>query len=402
MIKQITLPTGSGQTTDETTVTRIIARIGDKVKRGDVLLEVESDKAVLPIESFANGYVVQIHVKELDKIDAGSPLMDIGDESDLAVLSEGVSEPRMTEPPTASSPTGAVAPITGIAAGETSLTASPESAPEPPKTAAPSMPNAKRLAAELGVDLGQVTPSNGMFIKAADVRSAAPGPGTVAAEAGNSMDLPMPPARKSLARRWEESAKIPAFSVSIDVGLAAADRLISVLDNGIGYAEIFMLATARASAKFPPVRVVYEDGGQKLSPDTDIALARYAETGTLSMVVKSVQSKGLARVAAENAANAAAIGKSDPAPAGGSHITLHDLSAFGTTACAPLIGLGQSCALSLGGVRTVPRFANGAFVPERVLTLTGSFDQRLFENNAAAAFLGTIKAYVEEPGLMLS
>ena len=82
MIRKVVMP-AAGQTTDVATVTKINVSVGDSVKKGDILLEVETDKAVLPIESFAKGFVTEIFVNEFDKVDAGSPLLSIGDKDDL-------------------------------------------------------------------------------------------------------------------------------------------------------------------------------------------------------------------------------------------------------------------------------------------------------------------------------
>ena len=94
MIKKIVMP-AAGQTTDAATVVSISAAVGDKVKRGDVLCEVETDKATLPIESVATGLVCGIFVKEYDTVDAGTLLMEIGDEDDLDI--EPTDEELMNE-----------------------------------------------------------------------------------------------------------------------------------------------------------------------------------------------------------------------------------------------------------------------------------------------------------------
>ena len=90
MVKKVVMP-AAGQTTDEATVTKILVKVGDSVKKGDPLLEVETDKTVLPIESFAKGFITEIFVKEFDKVDAGTALLAIGDEKDLEAAKNGAS-----------------------------------------------------------------------------------------------------------------------------------------------------------------------------------------------------------------------------------------------------------------------------------------------------------------------
>ena len=91
MIKKVVMP-AAGQTTDIATVTKLKVQVGDPVKKGDVLLEVETDKAVLPIESFAKGFVTAVYVSEFDTVDAGTPLLAIGDAADLEAAKSAPAE----------------------------------------------------------------------------------------------------------------------------------------------------------------------------------------------------------------------------------------------------------------------------------------------------------------------
>ena len=167
MIKKVVMP-AAGQTTDIATVTKLKVQVGDPVKKGDVLLEVETDKAVLPIESFAKGFVTAVYVSEFDTVDAGTPLLAIGDAADLEAAK---SAPAEAEPaPMEEDEEDDFAPVMQSAAP-----AAPVVAPAPAMAPAPApmkaegvraMPNAKRLAAELGLDLSTVEAENGSFIKA--------------------------------------------------------------------------------------------------------------------------------------------------------------------------------------------------------------------------------------------
>lgn len=174
MIKKIIMPS-AGQTTDTATVTQICVKVGDKIGRGHIVAEVETDKATLPVESFAAGYVCAIHVKEFDIIDAGALMFEIGDEADLEASKSG----NTAEAETPAEPVSKAEPETVEATPEASSTPAPVSefvatAPiEVVKTATPAMPSAKKLASELGVDLANVTASNGSFIKPSDVKAAA-------------------------------------------------------------------------------------------------------------------------------------------------------------------------------------------------------------------------------------
>ena len=174
MIKKIIMPS-AGQTTDTATVAQICVKVGDKIGRGHIVAEVETDKATLPVESFAAGYVCAIHVKEFDIIDAGTLMFEIGDEADLEAAKSGSTTedkaPEVTEAP-AEPVAEQSAPAVEVTPAPVSEFVAPISA-QAVKATTPAMPSAKKLAAELGVDLSSVTASNGSFIKPADVKAAA-------------------------------------------------------------------------------------------------------------------------------------------------------------------------------------------------------------------------------------
>lgn len=206
MLKKIIMPS-AGQTTDTATVTKICVSLGDKVERGQVVAEVETDKATLPVESFATGRICSVCVKEFEVIDAGTLLFTVGDDDDFAAANaapavsgtasaseasaasvasaadsgneikpcndadnEDGSAPavKVTGAPSAQKPSDSAEPVS-------SESAAPVSSESAAAGASPAMPSAKKLAAELGVRLDTVTPSNGSFIKPCDVRGAVPG-----------------------------------------------------------------------------------------------------------------------------------------------------------------------------------------------------------------------------------
>lgn len=183
MIKKIIMPS-AGQTTDTATVAQICVKVGDKIGRGHIVAEVETDKATLPVESFAAGYVCAVHVKEFDIIDAGALMFEIGDEADLeAVKSGNTAEEKAPENAAASTEAvpAEAAPAEPVVESAPKFEAAPAPVSEfvapatvaAAKEANPAMPSAKKLAAELGVDLASVIASNGSFIKPSDVKAAA-------------------------------------------------------------------------------------------------------------------------------------------------------------------------------------------------------------------------------------
>ena len=181
MIREIKMP-AAGQTTDEATIVKVNVKVGDTVKRGDELLEAETDKAILPVESFAAGTVLDVLVQEGDAVTAGTVLAVIGKAEDAAAyLRSGGEAPAPEAAPVQAASAAPAEPeeYLPIVKGQ-----APKAAPAAPAPAAvsavrmdlPAMPGAKMLAKELGVDIETVPASNGVFVKRQDVEQAAKAP----------------------------------------------------------------------------------------------------------------------------------------------------------------------------------------------------------------------------------
>jgi pyruvate dehydrogenase E2 component (dihydrolipoamide acetyltransferase) len=184
MIQEIKMP-DAGQTTDEARIVSVKVHAGDTIRRGDVLVEAETDKAVLPVESFAAGVVLEVRVREGDEVHAGDMLAAVGSEADRASYQPGgKSAAPAASAPAASAPAAPAAededeyrPILPGAGPQSAPRSAPAAAPQAAGGAFPAMPGAKALAREQGVDLSGVTASNGAFITRRDVlaaKSAAP------------------------------------------------------------------------------------------------------------------------------------------------------------------------------------------------------------------------------------
>ena len=166
--QEIKMPS-AGQTTDEATIVAVHVKVGDAVKRGDVLVEAETDKAVLPVESYAAGQVLDVLVKEGDAVTAGSVLAVVGKKEDAAAYQRGgVAAPAAAAPAVGAQAAGAeeeeeYLPIIKGQKPSRPQVLTAKAAPVDRK-AYPAMPNAKMLARERGIDLAAIVPSNGQFI----------------------------------------------------------------------------------------------------------------------------------------------------------------------------------------------------------------------------------------------
>ncbi|MDD6259867.1 MAG: 2-oxo acid dehydrogenase subunit E2 [Clostridiales bacterium] len=385
MVKKVVMPS-AGQTTDVATVTRICVSKGDAVRKGDVLMEVETDKAVLPIESFARGFVTEIYVSEFDKVDAGTPLLAIGDAADMDKPDEKTAEASAAPAPEEDD----FVPVMPSAENASANDAQNVGASR--TVGSPAMPNAKKLAAELGVSLDSVSPSNGSFIKAADVRAAAEelkksAPAPTAESAATDADtIPTGRMRDSLARRWERSAAVPVFGITVSADYETAGMLCGAASATP--AQLVMLALARLASRYPLLRAVYSDGTLKLSDTAAAGLAVSGDNGTVSAAVRDADRIGLSALSAACEKNAAAIAGGDLSSADGAAFTVFDAVPYGVDGFTPPLRIPETSAY-------------GVALADGRLTVSAVFDVRVWEPRSGASLMKDLRERLEAPALLL-
>ncbi|MBR4033811.1 MAG: 2-oxo acid dehydrogenase subunit E2, partial [Clostridia bacterium] len=371
----------AGQTTDIATVTKLMVSVGDSVKKGDVLLEVETDKAVLPIESFAKGFVTEIYVNEFDQVDAGTLLLAIGDAADLEAAKNKPAEapapaveddddeddfvPVMPKSEPAPAPVSAPAPVKVSVSGK-------------------AMPNAKKLASELGVDLDKITPSNGEFIKACDVRAAAENQKKPEIAPAEDV-IPTARMRNTLSRRWD--AFVPTFGISVTCSDEAYSKLAEK-SPAVSPVHYVMMALSRLAQRYPILRALNDGGKLPLSEGSDIGLAVFAENGTVTSVVESAEKLGANAIAEACEKNLTLVAKGDlssvrPCPVSVYDATGYKVDSFTAPVCAPGVA---SFGITLG---------------EGSIAVSGSFDIRVIEGNVGASIMSDLREFIENPVLML-
>ena len=385
MVKKVVMPS-AGQTTDVATVTRICVSRGDAVRKGDVLMEVETDKAVLPIESFARGFVTEIYVSEFDKVDAGTPLLAIGDAADMDKPDEKTAEASAAPAPEEDD----FVPVMPSAENASANDAQKVMASR--TVGSPAMPNAKKLAAELGVSLDSVSPSNGSFIKAADVRAAAEdmkksAPAPTAESAATDADtIPTGRMRDSLARRWERSAAVPVFGITVSANYEAVGMLCGAASATP--AQLVMLALARLASRYPLLRAVYSGGMLKLSDTAAAGLAVSGDNGTVSAAVRDADRMGLSALSAACEKNAAAIAGGDLSSADGAAFTVFDAVPYGVDGFTPPLRIPETSAY-------------GVALADGRLTVSAVFDVRVWEPRSGASLMKDLRERLEAPALLL-
>ncbi len=445
----VLMPALSPTMTDGT-LAKWVKKEGDTVDSGDVLAEIETDKATMEIEAVDEGTLAKILIAEGTE---GVPVNQVialllEDGEDVSALEgalEGAAEAPAPAPP--SPPAAAPAP-----APQPAPEPAPQPAPEPaPAPAAPApqvaaggrvlaSPLARRLAAEQGLDLSRLTGTGprGRIVKR-DVEgapsgtavAAAPGPAAQApaapAPAAPATAAPAPPInrddpllgtmpafeavpnsslRKVIARRLTESARdVPHFNLSMDVGL---DTLLDYrkrlndredADYKISVNDFVIKAVALALARIPDCNASYTDEATLLYKRADISVAVAIDGGLITPVVRDVGNKGLAAISAETKALAlrARAGQLQPEEYQGGTFTVSNLGMFGVTSFTSILNPPQGAILSVGAGAPRAVVKNGALATATVMTLTMAVDHRCIDGATAAAFTKELKAILEEP-----
>lgn len=417
MVQEIKMPS-AGQTTDEAKIVAINVKIGDTVKRGDVLVEAETDKAVLPVESFAAGEVLDILVAVGDNVDAGTVLVAVGKKGETYTR-PGAAAPTVEAAP-AAAPAVEAAPAAAPAAEEEEEylpiikgSASPKkAAPAPaaaPAKAYPAMPNAKMLAKEQGIDLSQIVPANGQFIKRQDLANYKPA--AVAAAAAPEAEyevVPMTRMRSIIAKRMQQSVQeIPAFQATVSVDMAAAmalrDTFIKKKEIKLSYNDIMAKAIAVAAKKFPLINARFEEGEVRIYRHTNVGLAVGLEDALVVPVARNIDEKGLAEIAVDYKAlvKKARENKLTPTDMGCGSVTISNLGMYDIDHFTAIVNPPESCILAVGSIKVQPVWDGEKFIPVHQMTVTGSFDHRIIDGAYGARFLQELKMLMENPGLML-
>lgn len=390
-------------------------KVGDKVKSGDLLADIETDKATMEFESFQDGVLIYQGVKEGQgaAVDSILAILGKGGEDVNAILSAANSGSGTTQQTKTQSTTPA---STGSAQKETSAGAS--SAKD---TAAPSgdrikaSPLARALAREKGIDLSKVKGSadNGRITKA-DIENYKPDQagkaGSQAVISGQEgyRDEPASQMRKTIARRLLESTtSTPVFYLNVEVdmdnAIAARNAINAIPDTKISFNDMVIKACAVALRKHPQVNTSWMGDKVRYYSHIHIGMAVAVEDGLLVPVIRFADQKTFSQISADakELAKKAKDKKLQPAEMEGNTFTVSNLGMFGIESFTSIINLPASCILSVGAIRQVPVVKNGAVVPGNTMMLSLACDHRTVDGATGAAFLQTLKTFLENPVTML-
>ncbi len=451
-------------TMEEGTISKWNIKEGDKVEAGDIVAEVETDKATMELEAFDPGTVLKILVNEGDAVPLGAKLVILGEEGeDISGMVDGESSDAGAD--TAEKDEQDQKDKEGDDAGEEDQKAD-ESGAEKKKGSGKDFdplfgdlkkekkaggngesgddrkddgrikvsPLARKMAEERGIDLGKVRGSgpHGRIVKddIENFKDEAPAKESAAAQpdekqedkkaaeapkpsvSGTSLredeDIKVSQMRKTIGKRLAESKfTYPHFYETVDIDMKRAIEvrasLNEVSDVKISFNDLVVKSVSVALRRHPWINSSWLGDVIRLHGDVNVAVAVAVDEGLLTPVIRHTDQKGLRDISAETKDFAARARdkKLQPEDWEGSTFTVSNLGMFGIEEFTAIINPPNACILAIGAIRDVPVVENGEVVPGKRMKVTLSSDHRVVDGAKAAEFLSTLRNLLENPTSML-
>jgi pyruvate dehydrogenase E2 component (dihydrolipoamide acetyltransferase) len=408
-------------TMTEGTLSRWLKKEGEDVRAGDVIAEIETDKATMEVEAVDEGVLGKILVADgTEGVKVNEPIAILVEQGEAVPTAAPAAAPAPAKPaPAAPQQTAAqpAAPPPATPGGNGHDTAQDERIFVSPL--------ARRMAKQAGIDLAALKGSgpNGRIVKAdiegalqkappAAPRPAAPAPATrpTAAVAAPHTLVPHSSIRKVIARRLTEAkSTIPHFYVSMDVEIDAMIRLMNELNAKspkegpdvylITINDLVIKASAATLRRVPAVNAAWTDEGMALFEDVDISIAVAIPDGLITPIVRRADQKGLATISREmkDLAGRARGGKLKPEEFQGGGFSISNMGMFGVTEFAAIINPPQAAILAVAAGQKRPVVKNDSLAVATVMTCTLSVDHRVVDGALGARWLREFKRIVEDP-----
>ena len=389
--------------------------VGDAVKTGEILAEIETDKATMEFESFYDGVLLYIGVETGKTAPVNAILAIIGDKGeDIASLITATPEaPVISEKKVEEKKEAAPTPLV---VQEKAPVAEVKTIPLASNSGRIfASPLAKKLAEEKGIDINAVsgTGENGRIIKK-DVDHYTPytPANRIFSQAPLGVegftDEPVSQMRKTISRRLAESKfSAPHFYLTLDIDMDQAitirKGLNSVEGVKVSFNDMVVKAVGMSLKQHPTVNSAWMGDFIRKNQHVHVGVAVAVEDGLLVPVIRFADSKGILEIAAEvkEYAQKAKDKKLQPSDWEGNTFTISNLGMFGIESFTAIINAPDSCIMAVGGIKEVPVVKNGKIVPGNVMKVTLSCDHRVVDGASGAAFLQTFKQYMENPVSML-
>lgn len=383
-------------------------KVGDTIKSGDILAEVETDKATMDLENYEKGTILHFSVAEGDAVPIDGVIAVIGKAGeDFAALLSGNSSAAAKEEPKKN-----VAVAETIKAVETPVAATVANASDSRVKASPL---AKKLAADKGIDITAIAGSgeNGRIIKS-DIENFKQSSSTSASSsvyiAGKESfdEINVSQMRKTIAARLAESKfTAPHFYLTMEINMdKALDARAAINASGevkVSVNDMIVKACSIALGKHPWVNASWLGTKIRLNHHIHIGVAMAVEDGLLVPVVKFANQKSLSAISSEvkEFSIKAKDKKLQPADWSGNTFTISNLGMFGIEEFTAIINPPDACILAVGGVKETVGIVNGQIAKTNVMKVTLSCDHRVVDGVVGSKFLNTLKDLLEEPVKML-
>lgn len=422
-VKVVTMPRLSDTMTTGTVATWL-KKVGDTIKEGDILAEIETDKATMEFESFNSGTLLYIGIQEGDSAPVDTILAILGPAgTDVSAIAANYKVGVVTDSEASESKT------------EENVVSQTDATPNSQIPTSNSggrvfaSPLAKKIALDKGINLSQVKGSgeNGRIVKS-DVENFSPSafvaPSQAIAEATNAVAAvkPFVPAgevfqeeiknsqmRKTIARRLSESKfTAPHYYLTIELdmdnAIASRNMINGLPDTKVSFNDMVIKASAMALKMHPQVNSQWREDAMVINHHVNIGVAVAVEDGLMVPVLKFTDQMSLTQIGAnvKDLAGKAKSKKIQPAEMEGSTFTISNLGMFGIQSFTSIINQPNSAILSVGAIIEKPVVKNGQIVVGNTMTVTLACDHRTVDGATGAQFLQTFKAFMENPVTMLA
>ncbi|HEU5292011.1 MAG TPA: pyruvate dehydrogenase complex dihydrolipoamide acetyltransferase [Cyclobacteriaceae bacterium] len=390
-------------------------KVGDAVKSGELLAEVETDKATMEYESYNTGTLLHIGAEAGKSVPVNGVLAIIGE--------KGADWQTLLKAHQAKSVTGSQSPVTGNqqpATGNQTSSTQSTTADHSSNGRVKASPLAKKLAKDKGYDISKIsgTGENGRVTRR-DVESYKPGAAVAPAKGGQAAppvvlpqivgkegfeEIPVSQMRKTIAKRLAESKfSAPHFyltmEINMDKAVEARKSINEISPVKISFNDMVIKATAAALRQHPDVNVSWLGDKMRKNHHIHVGVAVAVKDGLLVPVIRFADNKSLSHIAVEvkDLAQKAHDKKLQPSDWEGSTFTISNLGMFGIEEFTAIINPPDACILAVGGIKETPIVKNGQIVPGNIMKVTLSCDHRAVDGAVGSAFLKTLKGLLEDP-----
>ena len=413
-------------TMEEGVIAGWLKKVGDEVKSGDILAEVETDKATMELESYDDGFLLHVGVKDGESVPVDGVIAIIGEKGENIddILKEVSNEQNNNE---AVDPKDEEEIVDEDESVEENLEVKEEEEVKNTEDKIEDInidfsnesdrikasPLAKKLASEKGVDISMVKGSGdgGRIIKE-DIENFKHSENIPTKEVKlpeiyskeSYEEIPVSQMRKTISKRLAESKfSAPHFYLTMEIDMdnciEGRNKINETSDVKISFNDIIIKAAAVSLRKHPMVNASFLTDKIRVNNHIHIGVAVAVDEGLLVPVVRFADNKSLSHISTEvrNLAGKAKNKELQPSDWEGNTFTISNLGMFGIDEFTAIINPNDACILAVGGIKNTPVVKNGEIVPGNVMKVTLSCDHRIVDGAIGSAFLKTLKELIEDP-----